>query len=133
MYSALAGMVRRTTRTSSVSEAWLRDAVTERLPLLLAAARALMHNDADARDLTQQTAPAPEVRRFIFTARARRFEELKQRERQFGDRRDVRVPGIRADLGEQCTQVRPVVKGAVAIGRYGARRRGTRLSRSCGL
>jgi RNA polymerase sigma-70 factor (ECF subfamily) len=39
-----------------VDQEWLRDAVTERLPMLLAAARALIGNDADARDLTQHTA-----------------------------------------------------------------------------
>lgn len=41
---------------SLLSETWLRDAVTERLPMLLAAARALMGEEADARDLTQHTA-----------------------------------------------------------------------------
>ena len=41
---------------SPASEAWLRDAVIERMPMLLAAARALIGNDADARDLTQRTA-----------------------------------------------------------------------------
>ncbi len=41
---------------SAVPETWLRDAVTERLPMLLATARALMSQEADARDLTQHTA-----------------------------------------------------------------------------
>lgn len=39
-----------------ISEEWLRDAVVERLPVLLAAARVLARNESEARDLVQATA-----------------------------------------------------------------------------
>jgi DNA-directed RNA polymerase specialized sigma24 family protein len=88
-----------------VSEAWLRDAVTERLPLLLAAARALMHNDADARDLTQQTAeialrhgaalrdPAA-ITAWLFTIQAREAFRLTSRLRRWIDIGRAALPSV---------------------------------------
>jgi RNA polymerase sigma-70 factor (ECF subfamily) len=90
---------------SSFSEAWLRDAVTERLPMLLAAARALIGNDADARDLTQHTAeialrrggtlrdPAA-ITAWLLTIQAREAFGLRVRLRRWIDIGRVSLPSV---------------------------------------
>ena len=87
----------------AVDEAWLRDAVTEHLPMLLAAARALMRNDADARDLTQHTAeialrrgaglrdPAA-ITAWLLTIEAREAFRLRTRLRRWLDIGRVAIP-----------------------------------------
>ena len=88
-----------------VDEAWLRDAVTERLPMLLASARALMGNDADARDLTQHTAeialrqganlrdPAA-MTAWLLTIQAREAFRLRVRLRRWLDIGRVSLPSV---------------------------------------
>jgi RNA polymerase sigma-70 factor (ECF subfamily) len=89
--------------STAASEEWLRDAVTERLPMLLAAARALMGNDADARDLTQHTAeialrrggslrdPAA-ITAWLLTIQAREAFRLRVRLRRWIDIGRVSLP-----------------------------------------